>query len=239
MIKRFLIFNLAGRHRALSLSLYPKYMTIRISITCVFFVLLSIDVSDSGSKSFILTRVQSIDDRVAWIEEYRKQHPDNVKFFGVEGNNDGDYEMFWSPKDGLDGSGVYYQIIRDKEGHILAYHVEPDDGTGDWAESETYYFDERGNTILYDYYHAVFFQAECKYLSPKSIIRTLIKKYYDSDFNVISAPTLTMQEREPFDFALCDLHPAQPAEKIARNYGALKKAAQSKYRKYIWKNLWN
>ena len=74
-------------------------------------------------------------------------------------------------------------ILNDSEGKIMFIALIPYSESGDWNVKCQYYFDKQGNMYAFYKEESVFAGED----GSSDVVRDLLVKYYDSDFNIINS----------------------------------------------------
>jgi hypothetical protein len=196
------------------------------------FILISVLVSaeEKQSKDII---VQSIEKRVAFIEDFEKKHPQKKQTFAaIESKGRLKMTKFakmpeWVPDDAV---SMYY-ILYDNKGRILKHTEVPVSWfrSGDWYTSSTHYFDEKGKTIKYEHYEGSF-NSDCA-----DILRIDVLYYFDKKSRIIKE-TLTCKDGayNLLDCSKCDVTREDREQNIskAKSYKDLIKRITNDIQKY-------
>ena len=95
-----------------------------------------------------------------------------------------------------------YNILKDKSGHIIFIMESPFSESGDWDIEYHHYFDENGKTYAFSREESIFTNIQ------GGIIRKLLLKFYDNNFNAINTTEKFMDvkfktikiKKEQYDF---------------------------------------
>lgn len=113
------------------------------------------------------------------IETYSLQHKNNMLVFAKVSDKKALVKI---ENDEWPDETVYaYNVLKDDAGKIMMIDASPLSESGDWDVSHTHYFDDNGNTFLFERKANAF--SDC--LTNDSVAYETVKKYYALPFRLI------------------------------------------------------
>lgn len=114
-----------------------------------------------------------------------------------------------------------YNVLEDDNGKVILIDSSPVSESGDWDVSHTHYFDENGNTFLFERKANAF--NDC--LTNDSVAYETIKKYYTPPFKLIKQQDILVDKNgKALDKNKCSVDFAMEDAKVYPNVTACLKA---------------